>query len=107
MERGEDMTEKKQGQQDGFVFPTCPGKVQVPTEKEKEALEAMKSIKGQVRSLKARLKSLTHAAGNGTDQEMARVEAELAQLKREWDTWEGKRQKAARERMIALGHEQR
>ena len=37
---------------------TCPGKMEVPTEKEQEALAAMKSIKERVRALKKRLTAL-------------------------------------------------
>lgn len=81
---------------------SCPGKLQVPTEEEKEALDAMKSIKERVRALKKRL------TGPGLDEttgERQALEKELAHLKVEWDEWEQKRQKAAKERMILLGHE--
>ena len=82
---------------------SCPGKLQVPTEEEKEALDAMKSIKERVRALKKRL-----TKGPGRDEttgERLALEKELAHLKVEWDEWEQKRQKAAKERMILLGHE--
>ena len=84
---------------------TCPGKIEVPTEKEREALTAMKSIKERVRALKKHLTSLK-ASGRGEDaEEILTVEDELARLKVEWNRWEGKRKAAAKERMILLGHE--
>ena len=85
---------------------TCPGKMEVPTEKEREALVTMKSIKERVRVLKKHLASL-HASGSdeGAD-EILTKENELARLKAEWDQWEEKRKAAAKERMIILGHEE-
>lgn len=85
---------------------TCPGKMEVPTEKEMEALEAMKSIKEKVRILKKRLVSL-HASDNGEKADgILTHENELARLKVEWDQWEEKRKAAAKERMVILGHEE-
>ena len=81
---------------------SCPGKLQVPTEEEKEALDAMKSIKERVRALK---KHLTSPGLNETTGERLTLEKELAHLKVEWDEWDQKRQNAAKERMILLGHE--
>ena len=47
----------------------CPGKIEVPTEKERDALKAMKAIKEQVRALKKRLPSLHASDGDeGTDE---------------------------------------
>jgi hypothetical protein len=81
---------------------SCPGKLQVPTVQEKEALDAMRSIKERVRALKKRL---TAPGSDETTGEILELEKELAHLKVEWDKWEQKRQKAAKERMILLGHE--
>jgi hypothetical protein len=85
---------------------TCPGKVEVPTEKEREALGAMKSIKERVRELKRHLASLDTL---GLDQDAGEIltkENELARLKVDWNRWEEKRKAAAKERMIILGHEE-
>ena len=84
---------------------SCKGRLQVPTEKEKEALAAMKSIKERVRALKKRLTALKASGHVETTGDILAVEKELAQLKVRWDKWEQTRQKAARERMILLGHE--
>ena len=81
---------------------SCPGRLQVPTEEEKEALDAMKSIKERVRALK---KCLTASGRDETTGERLALEKELAHLKVDWDEWEQKRQKAAKERMVLLGHE--
>ena len=84
---------------------SCQGKVEVPTEKEREALSAMKSIKESVRALKKRLAALKASGRDETTGEILELEKELANLKVDWDKWEQKRQKAAKERMILLGHE--
>jgi len=81
---------------------SCPGRLQVPTEEEKEALDAMKSIKERVRALKKSLAASERDAATGETQVL---EKELAHLKVDWDEWEQKRQKAAKERMVLLGHE--
>ncbi len=84
----------------------CPGKMEVPTPKEQEALAGMKSIKERVREMKKRLAALEDS-GRGQDaDEMQRLEKELDRLKAEWDQWEEKRKAAAKERMIILGHEE-
>ena len=85
---------------------TCPGKMEVPTEKEQEALAAMKSIKERVREMKKRLTALGYS-GRGQDaDEILTKENELARLKADWNRWEEKRKAAAKERMIILGHEE-
>jgi len=84
----------------------CPGKMEVPTPKEQEALAAMKSIKERVRGLKKRLVSLKNSDRGQNTGEMSSLEKELDRLKAEWDQWEEKRTAAAKERMIILGHEE-
>ena len=81
---------------------SCPGKIKVPTEKEVEALTAMKEIKERVRELKKRLVSMDAK----DTEEKETMEYELVFLKKEWNRWELKRKDAARERMIILGHEE-
>ena len=97
--------------ENGDFFPRaekqrdCPGKMEVPTEKEKSALAAMKSIKERVRELK----KLRHQVSTGRRKnagELSDLEDELSRLKTEWNRWDKKRQEAARERMILLGHEE-
>ena len=85
---------------------TCAGKIEVPSEKEREALAAMKSIKEQVRTLKKSLASLDASGRDEDADEILTVENELTLLKVEWNRWEEKRKAAARERMIILGHEE-
>ena len=84
----------------------CPGKMEIPTLKEQEALAVMKSIKERVRVLKNRLASLDASDRDEDAGEILTVENELARLKAEWDQWEEKRKAAAKERMIILGHEE-
>ena len=87
------------------ALSSCQGKLEVPTEKEREALAAMKSIKERVRGLKKRLTVLKASDHDETTGEILELEKELSRLKVDWDKWEKKRQKAAKERMILLGHE--
>lgn len=83
----------------------CPGKIEVPTEEEREALTAMKEIKARVRDVKKRLAVLADSKRDGASKEMLDLEEELASLKTQWNQWEEKRRRAANERMILLGHE--
>lgn len=84
----------------------CPGKIEVPTEKEREALAAMKSIKERVREIKSRLTSLRDSSNDEGGQEALSLNEELTRLKAEWEEWEKRREEAQRERMILLGHEE-
>jgi hypothetical protein len=84
---------------------TCGGKVAVPSEKEVEALRALKAIKERVRAVKTHLKRLGDSRDDETVQKKKDLEKKLERLKEDWRRWEEKRGKAARERMILLGHE--
>ena len=79
------------------------GQVQVPTDDELKALNKLRSIKVRVNEIKQRLsdKALAEEGNN----ENVELEKELCMLKVEWDEWVEKRETAARERMILLGHE--
>ena len=90
---------------DTVTLPTCSGKIEVPTKEEREALGAMKAIKERVRAVKKRLRFLNASERNESAEEGMELEKELVKLKIEWDMWEEKRRKAAKERMIILGHE--
>ncbi len=79
-------------------------KVEVPTEDELQALNAMRDIKERVRDLKKKIYRLA-ASTSGKNDEIARLESEVERLKKEWQEWEEKRKEAARMRMIHLGHE--
>jgi len=86
--------------------PTCPGKIEVPTAKEREALAALKSIKERVRKLKGNLAELEVSDRDQDRKNTGKIREELVRLKEVWDKWEEKRQHAAKERMILLGHEE-
>jgi len=90
---------------DMVEVPGCPGKLEVPTPAEKDALDKMRGIKERVRKLKIRLTGLKDSGHDEGVQEISELEKELSHLKMEWDRWEQRRQKAAKERMILLGHE--
>ena len=89
-----------------FRFPNCPGKIEVPTAQEKEALDAMMEIKMRVRELKERLGELRRADADRNGEEVSLIEEKLVRFKAEWNRWEEKRRDAARERMVFLGHEE-
>ena len=88
-------------------LPSCPGKLEVPTPKEKEALDKMRNIKDQARKLKSRLAELEDSDDEKGSREIAELRKGLSDLKVSWDKWEQMRQEAAKERMIILGHEER
>ena len=69
------------------------------------ALNAMRAIKARVRGLKRRLSEISSLDKDDHNEEAFKLEEEMAELKAEWNEWEEKRKKAARERMILFGHE--
>ena len=79
-------------------------RMDVPSEEEVEALNAMREIKQRVRELR---KAISHLCANKPAQNEGRqsLELEMEFLKKEWKDWEEKRKEAARIRMILLGHE--
>ena len=91
---------------DGFsrreCGPSC-GPIEVPTEDERRALDALRNIKDRVREIRKRLADMNDRGEREAD-EKATLETELQRLKSEWKEWEVKRDQAARERMIRLGH---
>jgi hypothetical protein len=83
----------------------CPGPIEVPTEAEREALMALKSIKERGRTLKKRIASLQGTNRPEGAATLLQMKEEMVELRTEWKRWEAKKQKAARERMVLLGHE--
>jgi len=83
----------------------CPGHKEVPTKKEQEALSAMRFIKERVRELKKGLGAMKASDQDKNAGRTSEIQEELAHLKVDWSRWEEKRKKAAKERMIQLGHE--
>ena len=88
-----------------FPQPACHGKIEVPTDKEREALEAMRKIKERVRHLKGQFNEYDGTEDNKNCRAIHGLKKEMARLRAEWDEWEEKRQTAAKERMVLLGHE--
>ena len=76
--------------------------IEIPTDDEVKALNALRKIKDRVRSLKNIIIEKENNSGSWEGKD--KLESELLQLKTEWQEWEQKRESAARERMIALGH---
>jgi hypothetical protein len=79
--------------------------IDVPTDDEVCALNELRCIKARVRELKMKISDLSAGLVAGSLDDLMTLEKEMADLKEEWLSWEEKRQQAARERMIILGHE--
>jgi hypothetical protein len=86
-------------------FHSCK-KIDVPTEEEVNCLNELRCIKERVRELKKKISDLSAGLVAGTRDDLMDLEREMADLKEEWLSWEEKRQQAAKERMILLGHEE-
>jgi hypothetical protein len=84
---------------------SCCKKTEVPSEDEVVALNAMRAIKERVRQLKTRLSEMSSSNRDEEKGEALALEEQMEELKAEWNEWEKKRKKAAKERMILLGHE--
>ncbi|MGD8985422.1 MAG: hypothetical protein PVI53_15450 [Desulfobacteraceae bacterium] len=84
---------------------SCCKKMEVPSEDEVVALNAMRAIKERVRQLKTRLSEMSSSNRDEEKGEALALEEQMEELKAEWNEWEEKRKKAAKERMILLGHE--
>jgi hypothetical protein len=82
------------------------GEIQVPTEDERVALNAMRSIREKARELKEKMACCASKEAGGEGSEILGMRARLDELRREWRAWESKKDMAARERMILLGHEE-
>jgi chromosome segregation ATPase len=84
---------------------SCCKKLEVPSEDEVVALNAMRAIKERVRDLKKRLSEISSSHKGEDKAEAQELEKRMQALKAQWNDWEEKRKKAAKERMILLGHE--
>jgi hypothetical protein len=81
-------------------------KIDVPTDEEVCALNELRCIKERMRDLKKKRSDLSAGLVAGTRDDLMILEKQMEDLKGEWLSWEEKRQQAAKERMIILGHEQ-
>lgn len=82
----------------------CKG-IDVPTDDEVEALSAMKTLKLRVREVKNKISDISLNSNEGEAESLLALEQDLVRLKEEWNRWEEKRRRAAKERMILLGHD--
>lgn len=85
---------------------SCCKKLEVPSEEEVVALTALRAIKERVRALKKRLSKISSSHKEEHKGEALELEKQMEALKARWNEWEEKRKKAAKERMILLGHEE-
>jgi len=89
----------------GRCSTTC-GPVEVPTAEEREALEALRRIKGQVREIKKKLKDAERGPEAGDSEEAVGLKVELDRLRGDWEDWQTRLDEATRRRMVLLGHEE-
>ena len=59
-----------------------------------------------MRDLKRRLSEVSFSQEEGDMEEVLELEKQMEALKAQWNEWEEKRQRAAQERMVLLGHEE-
>ena len=84
----------------------CAGKIEVPTDKEIEALNEMRNIKSRVKAIRENIKRLDDSKDEKAQNKVLALEKDLERLKTEWTKWQQKHKEAVRERMIILGHEE-
>ncbi|MFH1490255.1 MAG: hypothetical protein ABII06_15225 [Pseudomonadota bacterium] len=82
----------------------CKG-LEVPTDDEVAVLNEMRALKDQVKSIKRKISGISPSGDGSKKEDLAGLESDLARLKIEWKDLDAKRQEAARQRMIILGHE--
>ena len=84
----------------------CCKMMDLPSDDELTALNAMRSIKEKVRRLKKQLLEVDRMEEQSNSEQRSALEMEIGDLKAEWNNWEQKRKEAERVRMIILGHEE-
>ncbi len=100
------MENKKDISQNTLPEAACPGQIQIPTPKEKESLDAMRSIKERVQEMGKTLRLLKESRNIKDAEKIPEMEVEVEKLKSEWRKLEKKWKEDVRERMIYLGHEE-
>ncbi|RJR18811.1 MAG: hypothetical protein C4582_11220 [Desulfobacteraceae bacterium] len=98
-----DSEKEKKGED--FPILGCPGSIEIPTQKEQKALERLRTIKKSVRELKERLGKLESNVQEIDHQEISRIKTALEELREDWGKWQQRREQAAADRMVLLGHE--
>jgi hypothetical protein len=99
------VNEKDENKESSSCSGTC-SQVEVPSKEEVDALDRMRAIKIQVRELKRVLSGISSSNQGRENGKIAELEGEMTRLKEEWNKWEKKREEAAHQRMILLGHEE-
>lgn len=99
------MDEKDKKTERSNCSNTC-SQVEVPSREEVTALDNMRKIKIRVRELKKMVSEISSNRTTGENGKIAELEREMARLKKEWNEWEKRREDAAHQRMILLGHEE-
>ena len=84
----------------------CKG-VQVPTDKEVAVLNAIRSLKEEAKVVKKKMEAIKSSEKHTGGESLASLQGKMALFRKEWEALDKKREEAARERMIVLGHVER
>ena len=90
------------------IGDTCShhcGGSEVPTEDEVVVLNEMRALKDRVKSIKKKMSEISSSDDGSKREVLEGLESDLARFKTEWNNLDARRQEAARQRMIILGHE--
>jgi hypothetical protein len=98
--------EKKESPQNTLPSAACPGQIEIPTSKERESLDEMRSIKQHAREIKKQLHLLKSSDVEENAGKISELEEELAGLQRKWQELEKKWEGDVKERMVYLGHDE-
>ncbi|MEW6665559.1 MAG: hypothetical protein AB1512_10130 [Thermodesulfobacteriota bacterium] len=79
--------------------------VEIPSDDELVALNAMRSIREKAKALREEMDRLQKTEPAQAGPERIRMQRQLDLLKQEWQEWEKKKNIAAKEKMVLLGHE--
>ncbi|MBN1104837.1 MAG: hypothetical protein JXL84_15575 [Deltaproteobacteria bacterium] len=96
---------KKDEEQESCGCGNFCGGIDVPTEAERVALDGMRSVRNEAKALKEKMARIEKEGSAEEKAERDLVRREIDRLRSEWQEWEKKREEAAKERMILLGHE--
>ena len=98
--------EKKESSQNTLPSAACTGQIEIPTPKERESLDAMRSIKQRVREIKKQLQLLKSSGVEENAGKISELEEALEGLQRKWQELEKKWEGDVKERMVYLGHDE-
>jgi chromosome segregation ATPase len=109
--KGNDTQNNPQAVTDDAACGTCPSG-EVVSSQEQWILEEMRSLKETMRPVADRLKTLEDRikdppltdADNERNQEWAKLEGQMSDLRDEWQKWQERLDEAIQQKLVCLGH---